>query len=613
MIISSVLITLLTTLIGAFQVYQMEYARLNKQMGDLLKVDAQALAESIWVLDQIKMQTIIDQIYAYKPVDFIELKFADKSPIKTLGFKPSKSIEFSFDLKHSDVELANLKIYTNFNYLVNKVKSSILNNIMNFFFLTFMTCLLLYMVIHFFLTRHLLNISGYLKNLDFKKPDKLKLNRSELNMFKGDELAGIVESINEMVQKSYLNNENLEKKVAERTQDLETAIKQVKKSSEIKSQFLANMSHEIRTPLNGIVGISDMLVSKIKDQSLQKYLHYLSESNTLLLKIVNDILDISKIEAGKITLEKTTINFYQLLNDIIDTLKIRANKKSIQLNCQISNSLPELICSDPVRLRQVLTNVLDNAIKFTNEGKINLECDSKKNQNEVEIFILVTDTGTGFDEERKKYLFDIFTQEDDSTTRRFGGSGLGLSICKGILNLMNGSIDLNNRPEGGTECKISFFASLHTIQKTEINKIDSIKVLNNKVQEHILVVEDNEINLELMRSFVEDLAISVTYANNGKEAIELCKENFFPLILMDCHMPVMDGYEASRYIRKFHQESTRPYIVAVTASAMEADIKKCKDAGMDYILTKPIKRHKLAELFKKLIARKIVSISQNVA
>ena len=613
LVLSSIVITFFTTFMGAFQIYQKERARLDKQMDDLLKVDVQALAESIWVLDQEKIQKIIDQIYTYKPVDFIELSFIDESPRKILGFEPEESIIFSFDLEFGDVKLAKLNIHSDYERLLSEVRYSTLNNILNYFFLILTTSLLLFMVIHFLLTRHLLNISSYLKKVDLKKPDKLVLSRPELKMFEEDELAGVVESINGLVQKSYLSNENLEKLVKERTRALEEALIQVKKSSEIKTQFLANMSHEIRTPLNGVIGISDLLTAKIKDQSLQKYLQYLGESNSVLLKVVNDILDITKIEAGRVTLEKTLVNFPELVNDLLGILMIRASKQNIQLDCKISDRLPVWISSDPVRIKQVLTNVLDNALKFTSEGKIVFKCDAKIIGDEVEFFIVVADSGTGFDEERKENLFNIFTQEDDSTTRRFGGSGLGLSICKGILNLMKGSIDLNNRPEGGAECKISFVVPLYNEESAENSKNDSPIKLNDKVKDHILVVEDNEVNLELMRGLLEDLALHVTFASNGKEAIECCKKNFFPLILMDCHMPILDGYEASRRIRSFYKGSTEPYIIAVTASAMETDIKKCKVAGMNDVLTKPVRPSKLKELLKQLIEKKLISTSKHVA
>jgi PAS domain S-box-containing protein len=545
-------------------------------------------------------------------------------------------------------------------------------------------------------------------------------------------------------------NQELEKKVAERTiellvlnQELTKARDLAQKASKLKSVFVANMSHEIRTPLNAVIGMANILQKTNLKEDQRSYTLAIQESGQSLLHIVNDILDFSKIEAGKVNLEHENFDLVQEIESTCSILATQARTKCLSFMCFIDPQLPQIVCGDSVRLRQILTNLLSNAIKFSQEGEVAVRVSkAATNANSVEIYFSVTDSGIGLSEEEQTRVFEAFEQADGSTSRRFGGSGLGLNITKNLVELMQGTIgvisdsgagatfwftipfevvsalpvtsekeelrdtriliiddephardilqqyvtawgmrclSLNdvtktveilqkadeegdpfdiaildatspqersfsvarqiletkdlcktqlimlnssrvtaaaanstthsgirafiNKPVKQSELLQSLMIALQPTEKTtKKNSVTAPKIEAKKPQrsERILVAEDNALNQRVMSIYLEELGLDCQIVLNGKEAIEAVEKQHFDLILMDCQMPEMDGFEASREIRQ--KEGTRGKrvpIIATTASAMKGDREDCLSAGMDDYICKPIEQSELVRILQK--------------
>ncbi|MET7259554.1 response regulator [Dyadobacter fermentans] len=374
---------------------------------------------------------------------------------------------------------------------------------------------------------------------------------------------------------------------------LEKARILAEKSVRVKDIFLSNVSHEIRTPLNAIIGFTNLLLGEVTDQKSLEYVGYIQYAGKNLLELINDILDFSKIEAGQIHLEKTPVSIHELADSISAIMHHRAVEKGIAYEAVLEDGLPEFIETDKLRLTQILLNVCGNAVKFTERGSVKLHVEPiGEPVNEVQnIRFRVVDTGVGIPKDKLKEVFNRFVQATESTTRVFGGTGLGLSIVKSLVQLFEGTLNLESELGKGTVFTMDFPFRIVKEAELEEELEKEIDVTASVTTLHILAAEDNSLNQKLLKAIFERLNIPLTIVNNGQEALDKLRQETFDLVLMDIQMPVMDGYTAIKEIRR--TISTTIPIITMTAHAMVGEKEECLSIGANSYISKPFKESEL--------------------
>jgi signal transduction histidine kinase/ActR/RegA family two-component response regulator len=399
----------------------------------------------------------------------------------------------------------------------------------------------------------------------------------------------------------------LNRRLKKRSIQLEEARARAEAANQAKGEFLATVSHEVRTPMNAIIGMTELTLHTDLTSEQRRYLETVKSSADSMLQVINDILDFSKIEAGKLDLHPIPFRLREGLSQILAALGMRASEKNLELACQVARDVPDWIIGDAHRLGQVLTNLVGNAIKFTDEGgvfvRVKVEENASADENAIRLVFSVADTGIGILPEKQRLIFESFVQADGSTTRRYGGTGLGLSISSRLAGMMDGRLWVESDIARGS----TFYFSARfekpvglegSLQPEKITLHSRTKKLTDKVEHplHVLLAEDNHVNQQLATELLQMRGHLVQLAGNGTEVLEALERESFDVILMDVQMPEMDGFQTTAAVRELErQKGGHIPIIAITGFAMKGDRQRCLDAGMDGYLCKPIRSKELFE------------------
>ena len=415
-------------------------------------------------------------------------------------------------------------------------------------------------------------------------------------------------AVGERTRELRVQTERIERKNAE----IELLLKDAQEGSRLKSEFLANMSHEIRTPMNGVLGMTALTLGTHLNDEQREYMEAAQQSATSLLSLLNEILDFSKIDAGRLELESVVFSPADCVREAIQTLAGTAQQKALEIRQRIDEQVPKTVLGDPMRLRQVLLNLIGNAVKFTDHGSIEVQLGVERHGSEdLVLQFSVIDTGMGVPVEKQRFIFEPFRQADGSTTRKHGGTGLGLAICARLVEMMGGRIWVESIPGSGSAFYFTGrfrFSEPGIEPKTGLSCIwngNGLSTSNGHSGLHVLVAEDNSVNQRVVSRFLEKRGNHVTIANNGREALAALEHHSFDLILMDVQMPEMDGLEATSILRAREQANGGHLpVLALTAYAMEGDQDRCLRAGMDGYISKPVRPEELFAAIEQILAAK---------
>lgn len=391
-------------------------------------------------------------------------------------------------------------------------------------------------------------------------------------------------------------------------QELLEAKKMAEEAARVKSEFLSTMSHEIRTPMNAILGFAELLLKKQHPPEDTQYIKAIKQSADNLLVIINDILDFSKIEAGKLTLEKIQFDIHDKISFLEQSFRFRAQEKNIDLKVTVDPTIPRFIKGDPYRLNQILLNLISNAVKFTKAGTVTINAEKlTENQQEVLIKFEIKDTGIGIPENKLDFIFDSFTQAHEDTSRQFGGTGLGLTITKKLVDLMGGNITVDSVSGQGSVFIVYLRFSLDLDEpeiESEIAPEASSEFASHNIEDmQILIAEDNAVNQLLIKYILEDWNLKYTICNNGEEAIDMLESRHFDVVLMDIQMPIMDGIMATSLIRKMPEPKGKIPIIALTADVVNKEFFSSDSTGFTDYLIKPFKPNDLMDMIHKYVRR----------
>ncbi len=595
--------------------YQDEERRLRLEIDQVAEAFLPALAPALWNLDNDQVRSTSEGMWVNPAIWQLTVRddlgeLITEQVRSAEGFASSWDLpryEYVYEIRFSDdagrdETVGKLTLASSAYVVARRATSTFLFTLAN----AVVKTLILWLIIYYVLVRVVARPLGVLTRAIHRiNPDNSLAARSQAQnlavLHTDDELGDVAISVNQL-ESALIQKNNA---IAERQERLEATVEALERASAAKSQFLAHMSHELRTPLNGMLGMTELLASTPLSTRQDQYLSVLMSSNQQLLAVINNILDYSKIESGRLELEHIEFDLHKLVDDCAALAEVGANRKGLSLPHTFVSDGPSRFVGDPTRLRQVLDNLLNNAIKFTAEGSVAMKVEVTPADKRMRARFQVVDTGIGISREQQTKLFQSFSQGDQSTTREFGGTGLGLAICKQLVELMGGQIEVASEPGQGTT--FSFHVLLDAAEpavQAEEESADALDAPTQYPHLRVLVAEDNQVNQMVVKGMLKRFGIEADFAEDGAQAVDRCEaaEASYDLIFMDIEMPVLDGWAATRALRGGSAADRVGMIVGLSAHALNVDLEKAEACGMDAYVAKPVRMDDLAGILRQAAA-----------